>query len=95
MESAIIKEKRLKKWERAWKIRLIEERNPNYETLVIPKNGDSPPSQSGRFVAGARRIGLVRADVAAETDFCRICKRHSALQEGDRCVPERNIVGAV
>ena len=28
MEAAITREKRLKKWNRAWKIRLIEESNP-------------------------------------------------------------------
>ncbi len=33
MESAIIREKRLKKWERAWKIRIIEEKNPNWNDL--------------------------------------------------------------
>jgi len=29
IENAIRREKRLKKWNRAWKIRLIEEKNPN------------------------------------------------------------------
>ena len=33
MESAIIREKHLKKWNRAWKLRLIEEKNPNWEDL--------------------------------------------------------------
>lgn len=32
-ENAIRREKRLKKWNRAWKIRLIEESNPNWEDL--------------------------------------------------------------
>ena len=32
-ENAIRREKRLKKWNRAWKIRLIEERNPNWDDL--------------------------------------------------------------
>ena len=32
-ESAITREKRLKKWNRAWKIRLIEERNPEWTDL--------------------------------------------------------------
>lgn len=31
--SAITREKQLKKWNRAWKIRLIEEQNPNWEDL--------------------------------------------------------------
>lgn len=33
MESAIIREKRLKKWNRAWKLRLIEEMNPDWHDL--------------------------------------------------------------
>ena len=33
MESAIIREKQLKKWERAWKVRLIEELNPGWRDL--------------------------------------------------------------
>jgi putative endonuclease len=32
-ENAIRREKRLKKWNRAWKIRLIEELNPNWDDL--------------------------------------------------------------
>lgn len=33
IESAIRREKRLEKWNRAWKIRLIEEANPNWDDL--------------------------------------------------------------
>jgi putative endonuclease len=33
IEFAIQREKRLKKWNRQWKIRLIEERNPNWDDL--------------------------------------------------------------
>jgi putative endonuclease len=33
MPQAIAREKQLKKWERAWKIRLIEERNPGWKDL--------------------------------------------------------------
>ena len=32
-ESAITREKQLKKWERAWKIRLIEQSNPEWRDL--------------------------------------------------------------
>jgi putative endonuclease len=32
-ENAITREKRLKKWNRAWKIRLSEEFNPNWDDL--------------------------------------------------------------
>jgi putative endonuclease len=38
MESAIVREKRLKDWKRAWKLRLIESKNPDwldlYDTIV-------------------------------------------------------------
>jgi putative endonuclease len=35
MESAIQREKRIKKWNRQWKIQLIEERNPHWDDLAI------------------------------------------------------------
>ena len=34
-ESAISREKQIKKWNRAWKIRLIEERNPYWNDLFV------------------------------------------------------------
>jgi len=33
MESAILREKALKEWQRAWKLRLIEEMNPHWRDL--------------------------------------------------------------
>jgi putative endonuclease len=33
VNSAITREKQLKKWNRAWKLKLIEEQNPNWEDL--------------------------------------------------------------
>jgi len=33
MESAIVREKRLKEWKRQWKIELIESVNPHWEDL--------------------------------------------------------------
>jgi putative endonuclease len=33
IEGAILREKQLKKWNRAWKIRLIEESNPSWKDL--------------------------------------------------------------
>ena len=40
IEAAIRREKRIKKWNRSWKIQLIEERNPNwidlYGTISCP-----------------------------------------------------------
>ena len=35
MEAAIRREKQLKKWNRAWKIRLIEESNPYWRDLAL------------------------------------------------------------
>jgi putative endonuclease len=32
-ESAILREKRLKKWKRQWKVELIEQKNPNWKDL--------------------------------------------------------------
>jgi putative endonuclease len=47
MEQAIVREKRLKKWERAWKLRLIEDRNPDWTDLwseILGTSG-SPPAR--------------------------------------------------
>ena len=33
IEAAITREKQMKKWNRAWKVRLIEEANPNWDDL--------------------------------------------------------------
>ena len=35
IHNAIVREKRLKKWNRAWKIRLIEQDNPNWDDLYL------------------------------------------------------------
>ena len=50
IESAHLRERRLKKWNRAWKIKLIETKNPNWIDLsfnwfsnmriIYPKGGD-------------------------------------------------------
>jgi putative endonuclease len=47
MEYAIEREKRLKKWNRAWKLRLVQEHNPTWRDLwdeVLGSQG-SPPSR--------------------------------------------------
>ena len=47
MEAAIQREKRLKKWERTWKLRLIEEQNPLWRDLwadILGSTG-SPPTR--------------------------------------------------
>jgi putative endonuclease len=33
IEAAIVREKQMKKWNRAWKVRLIEETNPHWDDL--------------------------------------------------------------
>ncbi len=35
MEDAILREKRIKKWNREWKVRLVEERNPYWNDLWV------------------------------------------------------------
>ena len=47
MESAIVREKRLKKWERVWILRLIEEQNPQWRDLWAELLGSSgsPPAR--------------------------------------------------
>jgi putative endonuclease len=54
IEYAIAREKQLKKWNRAWKLRLIEEKNPEcqdlYEALALL---ESTPSSTSPTVPGA------------------------------------------
>ena len=47
MEHAIVREKRLKKWERQWKLRLVNEFNPAWEDLWAEVSGSfgSPPAR--------------------------------------------------
>jgi putative endonuclease len=45
MESAILREKQLKKWSRIAKIRLIEQQNPNWQDLWLELT--SPSLASG------------------------------------------------
>ena len=42
METAITREKRIKKWNRQWKIRLIEQQNPYWNDRWVEINGQSP-----------------------------------------------------
>ena len=45
IRDAITREKRLKKWNRAWKIRLITEMNPGWRDLFELLDGGSPPAR--------------------------------------------------
>lgn len=40
MDEAIKREKRLKEWHRAWKVRLIESMNPEWRNLFDPEAGE-------------------------------------------------------
>ncbi len=53
MESAITREKQLKKWNRDWKIRLIEEANPYWNDLW--------PEITGQATARAQVAGFPRS----------------------------------
>jgi len=59
MESAIVREKRLKKWNRLWKLRLIEECNPDWRDLwdeILGSSG-SPPRGDDDVVFRQSREG--------------------------------------
>ncbi|MEG8220470.1 GIY-YIG nuclease family protein [Sphingomonas sp. HH69] len=47
MDEAIRREKRLKKWNRAWKVALIEERNLHWDDLAIPLGFERLPETDG------------------------------------------------
>ena len=42
VSDAIVREKRMKEWQRAWKIRLIEEDNPHWDDLAVSLLGFDP-----------------------------------------------------
>ncbi|MEM6497642.1 MAG: GIY-YIG nuclease family protein [Pseudomonadota bacterium] len=48
MEQAILREKRLKKWSRLWKVRLIEEMNPEWRPLFDQTKGLLDHSTGGQ-----------------------------------------------
>ena len=50
MELAILREKRIKKWNRAWKIALIEQANPDWRDLAVDFGVE--PLSSHRIVRG-------------------------------------------
>ena len=46
MPEAIAREKRLKEWQRAWKVRLIKGANPEWRDLFDPGTGEIAPMPS-------------------------------------------------
>ena len=51
MDEAILRETRLKKWHRAWKVRLIQEMNPEWVDLFDERTGEilDGPADTARF----------------------------------------------
>jgi len=49
MESAILREKQVKKWNRAWKVRLIDAMNPSWRDLWPDITGQTPRSEVHGF----------------------------------------------
>jgi len=49
MESAIQREKRIKKWNRAWKIGMIDKANPSWRDLWPDISGQDPTSMGPRL----------------------------------------------
>jgi len=49
MDSAITREKRIKKWNRAWKMRLIDENNPSWRDLWPDIIGQVPTANVHGF----------------------------------------------
>ena len=47
MESAIQRERRIKKWNRAWKVRLIDAGNPSWRDLWADVSGQMPRVEIG------------------------------------------------
>ena len=48
MDAAIVREKRIKKWRRQWKINLIEADNPFWEDLALGLGFDAIPPRAPR-----------------------------------------------
>jgi putative endonuclease len=82
MESAISREKALKKWNRDWKLRLIEERNPEWRDLWLEITGQEQSLEKDRHSSEAMP-GQVRetpprhSREAAPRDPAETFPRHS------------------
>ena len=58
MEAAVAREKQLKKWNRDWKLRLIEENNPEWEDLAIGLGlSPLPHAATDKFVSDVGKSG--------------------------------------
>jgi putative endonuclease len=57
MEAAILREKRIKKWNRDWRIRLIEEENPDWLDLATSLGFEPLPMQDKKPFRHSRKNG--------------------------------------
>jgi putative endonuclease len=57
MHAAIEREKRIKKWNRDWKVRLIEETNPDWIDLAVGFGFDNLPTPENRPFRHSREGG--------------------------------------
>jgi hypothetical protein len=79
METAITREKQLKKWNRAWKIRLIEERNLYWNDLY------DEICRSPAF-AGATSCFVASHSVEEQNSYGTICMTNSGGKRR-QCAP--------
>ncbi len=63
MGSAITREKRIKEWQRAWKVRLIEEGNPEWRDLAIGFGFEPARGEEGGRPSSRRRPGSANTDL--------------------------------
>ena len=67
IEDAILREKRLKNWNRVWKCRLIAEQNPNWDDLWGQLNGGAAASAAIDNTAAPASAGAtIKASAAPE-----------------------------
>lgn len=67
IEDAILREKRLKNWNRVWKCRLISEQNPNWDDLWDQLNGGAAVSVTpDKLAAPASASATIAAQVHPE-----------------------------
>lgn len=72
MGSAIMREKALKKWNRNWKMRLIEKANPEWRDLWHEITGQMAAQQSAETVAPSSPSALVGDPAQTQVQSARI-----------------------
>jgi putative endonuclease len=74
MPDAILREKQIKKWRRAWKLDLIERENPQwrdlYEDVMRCSAGSSPDAQYHRHSRESGDPGAVSPHVERDIESC-------------------------